>query len=86
MCDHGCAEGVQFRSLGGVHFRSACGLCHLIVCVLAGHDALLSATKAVLGEAKPYSLTGSLPLVKELQDEGFDLQIVGYGLMKTYRE
>ena len=36
---------------------------------------LCEATAEVLGECKPYSLTGSLPLVKELQDDGFDLQV-----------
>ena len=51
---------------------------------LAGNKVLFDATQEVLGECKPYSLTGSLPLVKELQDEGFDIQIIGYGLMKTY--
>lgn len=50
----------------------------------AGHKALVAATAAVLGEAKPYSITGSLPLVKELQDAGFDVQISGYGLTSTY--
>ena len=49
-----------------------------------GHEVLCEVTAEVLGECKPYSLTGSLPLVKELQDDGFDLQIIGYGLMKTY--
>ena len=49
-----------------------------------GHKVLCEATAEVLGECKPYSLTGSLPLVKELQDDGFDLQIIGYGLMRVY--
>ena len=49
-----------------------------------GHKLLVEATKKVLGEAKGFSLTGSLPLVRDLQRAGFDVQIVGYGLMKTY--
>eukprot|EP00249_Psilotum_nudum_P011772 c23370_g1_i2 orf=643-1950(-) len=49
-----------------------------------GFHALCKATEAVVGSVKPYSLTGSLPLIRELQDEGFDVQIVGYGLMATY--
>lgn len=40
--------------------------------------------KEVKGVAKPYSLTGSLPLVHEMQSEGFDVQLIGFGLMKTY--
>lgn len=50
----------------------------------AGLQAMLEATKEVVGDSKPYSLTGGLPLVKELQDEGFDIQVVGYGLMSKY--
>ena len=49
-----------------------------------GHHALVGATKDVLGEVKPYSIGGSLPLVRDLQRGGFDLQITGFGLMKTY--
>jgi len=42
------------------------------------------ATKEVFGESKPYSICGSLPLVYELQKEGFDLQLAGYGLSAKY--
>jgi len=34
----------------------------------------------VFGEVKPYSITGSLPLVRSLQDNDYDVQLVGYGL------
>jgi len=50
----------------------------------AGFKALRDATQEVLGEVKPYSIGGSLPLVKELQDEGFDIQITGYGKSSVY--
>jgi acetylornithine deacetylase len=50
----------------------------------AGHHALLQATREVLGDVKPYSICGSLPLVRELQDEGLDVQISGYGLSARY--
>ena len=33
------------------------------------------ATEEIIGESKPYSITGSLPLVKDLQDAGFDVQV-----------
>ena len=33
------------------------------------------ATKEVMGESKPYSITGGLPLVKDLQEAGFDVQV-----------
>lgn len=41
-------------------------------------------TKSVLGESKPYSITGSLPLVGDLQEAGFDVQICGYGHSSVY--
>lgn len=49
-----------------------------------GYKAIVKATEHVLGSAKPYSVTGSLPLVRELQDWGFDVQISGYGLSSRY--
>ena len=49
-----------------------------------GLKALIDATAQVKGEAKPYSITGSLPLVREMQNAGFDIQISGFGLSKTY--
>jgi acetylornithine deacetylase len=49
-----------------------------------GLEAIIQATKEVKGQAKPYAISGSLPLVRQLQDEGFDIQITGYGLMSTY--
>ena len=29
----------------------------------------------VVGESVPYSITGSLPVVGDLQDDGFDIQV-----------
>ncbi|XP_064989870.1 acetylornithine deacetylase-like [Musa acuminata AAA Group] len=49
-----------------------------------GFRVLCKATEEVLGHVKPYSITGSLPLIRELQDEGFDVQTSGYGIMATY--
>ncbi|KAL3683019.1 hypothetical protein R1sor_001041 [Riccia sorocarpa] len=49
-----------------------------------GYKALCDATAKVLGEVKPYSITGGLPLIYELQQEGFDVQCAGYGRMETY--
>jgi hypothetical protein len=45
-----------------------------------GYKALVQATKEHLGDAKPYSIGGSLPLIRELHDDGFDVQIAGYGI------
>jgi acetylornithine deacetylase len=57
-----------------------------IACTLGseGNVALIEATRTVAGSATPYSISGSLPLVRWLQDEGFDVQIVGYGLSERY--
>ncbi|GER35463.1 peptidase M20/M25/M40 family protein [Striga asiatica] len=49
-----------------------------------GFHVLCKSTEEVVGHVKPYSITGSLPLIRELQDEGFDVQTSGYGLMATY--
>lgn len=46
-----------------------------------GYKALVAATQEILGEVKPYSIGGSLPLVRSMQEDGFDLQIAG----KTYQ-
>ncbi|KAL5537659.1 hypothetical protein UlMin_045936 [Ulmus minor] len=57
-----------------------------VACDLNSHGfhVLCKATEEVVGHVKPYSITGSLPLIRELQDEGFDVQTSGYGLMATY--
>ncbi|CAH9080055.1 unnamed protein product [Cuscuta epithymum] len=49
-----------------------------------GFHVLCKATEEIVGHVKPYSITGTLPLIRELQDEGFDVQTCGYGLMETY--
>ncbi|XP_074317751.1 acetylornithine deacetylase-like [Silene latifolia] len=49
-----------------------------------GFHVLCKATEEVVGHVKPYSITGSLPLIRDLQDQGFDVQTCGYGLTATY--
>jgi len=49
-----------------------------------GHHALVQAHTEIRGEAKPYAICGSLPLVGDLQDAGFDIQISGYGKSSVY--
>ncbi|KAH9769604.1 Acetylornithine deacetylase [Citrus sinensis] len=49
-----------------------------------GFHVLCKATEEVVGHVNPYSITGTLPLIREIQDEGFDVQTAGYGLMATY--
>ena len=57
-----------------------------VACSLSspGFEALVSAIKTVRGEVKPYSICGSLPLVAEMKEAGFDIQITGFGLLATY--
>jgi len=45
---------------------------------------LCHSLKTVRGFVKPYSICGSLPLVREMQESGFDLQITGFGLSSVY--
>jgi len=44
------------------------------------HDAIAKAK----GQANPFALTGSLPIIRDLQDSGFDVQITGFGTMAAY--
>ena len=78
LADQGLKAHIELKFLGAPFSGVACSLDS------PGHKVLCDATADELGSCVPYSLTGSLPLVKELQEAGFDLQIMGYGLMKTY--
>lgn len=49
-----------------------------------GYKAIHDAISEVRGDCKPFSLTGSLPLIAELKDAGFDVQITGFGRMEAY--
>eukprot|EP00322_Chrysochromulina_rotalis_P014299 CAMPEP_0115855460 /NCGR_PEP_ID=MMETSP0287-20121206/14552_1 /TAXON_ID=412157 /ORGANISM="Chrysochromulina rotalis, Strain UIO044" /LENGTH=439 /DNA_ID=CAMNT_0003309611 /DNA_START=4 /DNA_END=1323 /DNA_ORIENTATION=+ len=71
---------------GSLEFTWGEGFMEGIACRLdsEGHRALLAATEKVLGVAKPYSIGGSLPLVRNMQRGGFDVQMTGFGLMSTY--
>ncbi|TMW55677.1 hypothetical protein Poli38472_010559 [Pythium oligandrum] len=57
-----------------------------IACSLdsVGYKSLAKAIETVLGEAKPFSISGSLPLVRDLQRGGFDLTLVGFGKSSVY--
>jgi len=71
---------------GELEIRWAEGYLEGVACSLSspGHKALCKATMQVRGEAKPYSICGSLPLVRDLQRGGFDVQMIGFGLMARY--
>jgi acetylornithine deacetylase len=69
---------VELKWLGEGENGIACNLDSV------GYKALLKATETVLGAVKPYAIGGSLPLVRELQDSGYDVQISGYGFSSRY--
>ena len=72
--DEGRNGRIEFSWLGEGENGVACKLDS------AGYAAILEATEKVLGFVKPYSIGGSLPLIRDLQDSGFDVQIAGYGI------
>eukprot|EP00882_Tetradesmus_deserticola_P002404 GHRQ01002563.1.p1 GENE.GHRQ01002563.1~~GHRQ01002563.1.p1 ORF type:complete len:440 (+),score=207.27 GHRQ01002563.1:231-1550(+) len=49
-----------------------------------GFKALVEAFTDVLGDCKPYSITGSLPCIRDLQEAGFDVQTMGFGKLAAY--
>jgi acetylornithine deacetylase len=69
---------VRLRWLGQPNKGIACNL------ESRGYRVLCDAVRAIIGEVKPHSDTGGLPLVKDLQDSGFDIQITGFGREETY--
>lgn len=48
------------------------------------YSALCQAVREEIGLVRPYSDTGSLPLVRQLQDAGFDIQLTGFGRGEAY--
>jgi len=57
-----------------------------IACTLdsEGHKALVQSCRETYASVKPFSVNGSLPLVKMMQKQGFDIQLCGFGLMSVY--
>lgn len=49
-----------------------------------GFELIDNATRKVMNDMKVVSCCGSLPLIKDLQDDGFDMQIIGYGVGEVY--
>lgn len=49
-----------------------------------GHKALVQACRETFASVKPFSISGSLPLVRMMQKSGFDIQLCGFGLMSVY--
>jgi acetylornithine deacetylase len=73
---------------GSVALRFAGRAIEGIACKLDS-PALAALTEAIRHarggqDVKPFSLTGSLPLVRDLQRRGFDVQITGFGRSGSY--
>merc|ERR1712130_455002 len=49
-----------------------------------GHKALIQSVRETYASVKPFSVNGSLPLVKMMQKQGFDIQLCGFGLLAVY--
>eukprot|EP00294_Goniomonas_avonlea_P008598 CAMPEP_0114558582 /NCGR_PEP_ID=MMETSP0114-20121206/10462_1 /TAXON_ID=31324 /ORGANISM="Goniomonas sp, Strain m" /LENGTH=437 /DNA_ID=CAMNT_0001743989 /DNA_START=8 /DNA_END=1321 /DNA_ORIENTATION=+ len=76
--EEGLKAEIQFEFMGEPHSGVACDLTSV------GFKALNSAVQEVTGVAAPYSLTGSLPLIADLKQQGFDVQMIGFGKMCVY--
>jgi acetylornithine deacetylase len=57
-----------------------------IACALdsIGFNSYNEAVKHVKGESTPFSIMGSLPLVRDLQRAGLDLTLTGFGKSSVY--
>jgi acetylornithine deacetylase len=49
-----------------------------------GYEALRDSVLEIHGRDRQFSITGSLPLVAELKEAGYDVQICGFGQMNAY--
>jgi acetylornithine deacetylase len=49
-----------------------------------GYRALCDSIYEVTGNFKPFSLTGSLPVIADLQAQGYDVQVTGFGRFDAY--
>jgi hypothetical protein len=70
--------GIEFEVLGEPVGGLACKLDSV------GFTLLRDLTTEVYGVCTPLADTGTLPLVADLQDAGFDLQTIGYGVEDAY--
>jgi len=62
------------------------GECDGLACDLksSGYRYLADATRKFVGHLEPIATTGTLPLVSELKDFGWDVQVTGYGVEDAY--
>lgn len=76
------AEGLR----GQLELTWGEGMSRGVACNLSspGYAAMRDAFQEVTGSCKPMAITGTLPCIADLQDAGFDVQTLGFGLMKTY--
>lgn len=74
---------VELKWLGDMHtFKTYAGVA--VNLESEGHKAIVQACRETNASCKPFSVNGSLPLVKIMQQAGFDIQLCGFGLMSVY--
>lgn len=76
--DEGLKGRVDIKFFDNVGKGVACNL------ESKGFKALVESFEEVTGRCTPYSITGSLPCIRELQDDGFDVQTMGFGKLAAY--
>jgi len=81
-----CDENNEVVEKGVLELKFMCEPVQGIACSLdsKGFRALADATKKIVGEISPLADTGTLPLVADLKDAGFDVQTIGYGVEDAY--
>jgi acetylornithine deacetylase len=80
-----CGEGDQ-RVEAIIDFQWVFGPYCGIACDTSskGYELITAATSKHHGSCKGSSGLGAIPLVKEMQDSGIDVQIIGYGATEAY--
>lgn len=76
--DEGLKGRVDIKFFDNVGKGVACNL------ESKGFSSLVEAFTEVVGDCKPYSITGSLPCIRDLQEAGFDVQTLGFGKLAAY--
>ena len=74
----GRGGSLSFQWVGGATEGLACDLGSSAL------EALERAIRRVRGRVRRFSMTGALPLVRDLQRQGFDVQVTGFGRSEYY--
>lgn len=78
LVEEGLKPKISFEWLGDECAGIACSL------ESVGHRSLRTAVAEIHGRSREFSITGSLPLVADLKEAGYDVQVTGFGRMEAY--